>query len=64
MYLYVNLESLPMVELSQLMGLGHEYAFIFANMKALTFSMNEASEFEVNLVLKNPKENFLKQIFN
>lgn len=33
-------------------------------MKALTFSMNEASEFEVNLVLKNPKENFLKQIFN
>lgn len=64
MYLYVNLESLPMVEVSQLMGVGHEYAFIFANLKAFTFSMDDASEYEASLILKNPKENFLKQIFN
>ena len=63
-YLYVNLASLPMVELSQLMGVGHEYSFVFANLKAFTFSMKDASEFEASLMLKNSKENFLKQIFN
>ncbi len=61
-YIYVNLQSLPLMELAQLRGI--PYASKLTNVKALIIKIESSRKGQIVFEMKDKKTNFLKQFFN
>ncbi len=61
-FIYVNLSSLPMGELAQVVQINPIFAQGLGNLKALIVKSQSVDKFSVEVILKNENENFLKQL--